>query len=77
MIDWKYREDNNIRKNRVSALRMKIAYILVVNMYVPNEEAVEEIKNFLYEKLENIYDQIDKHEAVITIAGFTVKIEKE
>ena len=51
--------------------------ITFVNVYAPTEDTEDEIVDEFYETLQSVYDELPKHDAVITLGDFNAKLGKE
>jgi len=56
---------------------MKIHNITFVNAYAPTEDTEDETVDEFYETLQSVYDELPKHDAIITLNDFNTKLSKE
>ena len=70
LMSWKPVSD------RIITARMYSKYIkaTIVQTYAPQNESTEEEKNKFYEQLQKVYDEIPKHDMIISMGDWNAKI---
>lgn len=58
-------------------LRSKIAYLTIINVYAPTEEAKEDEKDNFYDELKEVCERRSKEDTLIIIGDTNAKIGKE
>jgi exonuclease III len=64
---------------RICTLRIKgkLHNITFVNVYAPTEDTEDEIADEFYETLQSVYEELPKHDAIVTLGDFNAKLGKE
>jgi exonuclease III len=65
--------------DRICRLRVKGKFhnMTLINIYVPTEDKVDEIKEQFYEELQRTQDRIPKHDLIIILGDMKAKLGKE
>jgi hypothetical protein len=58
-------------------LRGRSCHIIVLNVYVPTEDQIDDVKDSFYEELELVFDKFPKYHMKILLIDFKVKLGKE
>jgi exonuclease III len=58
-------------------LRGRWGNIIVLNVHAPTEDKIDDIKDRLYEELEQVFDKLCKYHIKILLGDFNAKVGKE
>jgi exonuclease III len=58
-------------------IRGRWCNIVVLNVHAPNEDKIDDIKDRLYEELQQVFDKLPKYHIKILLGDFNTKVGRE
>jgi exonuclease III len=58
-------------------LRGRWCHIIVLNVHVPTEDKIDDVKDSSYEELERVFDKFPKYHMKILLGDFNVKVSRK
>jgi exonuclease III len=58
-------------------LRGRWCHIIALDVYVPTEDKIDDVKDSFYEELESVFDKFPKYHMKILLGDFNAKVSME